>query len=212
MRTAQQLYEGVELGGEGSVALITYMRTDSTRIADEAIAACREHIRVRHGDAYVPEQPLRYAASKDAQGAHEAIRPTDLAYTPERVSPYLSPEQLRLYALIYHRFVACQMMPALFDQTTIDVAAQGKNGLDYVFRATGSAQSANACKWYFRIPTRRSIRASVSSTSSPRAPSSTAPRPSEPARRRKRCSAWSGSTPRQRNVFRMSSVEASVSG
>lgn len=123
MRIAQQLYEGVELGGEGSIALITYMRTDSTRIADEAINACREHIRGRHGAAYLPETPLRYAASKDAQGAHEAIRPTDLAYTPERVSPYLSPEQLRLYALIYHRFVACQMKPAVFAITDVEISA-----------------------------------------------------------------------------------------
>jgi DNA topoisomerase-1 len=124
MRTAQQLYEGVELGNEGSIALITYMRTDSTRIADEAVAACREHIRARHGEAYLPEQPLRYAASKDAQGAHEAIRPTDLAYTPERVSPYLSPEQLRLYSLIYHRFVACQMKPAVFAITDVEITAK----------------------------------------------------------------------------------------
>jgi DNA topoisomerase-1 len=123
MRTAQQLYEGVELGGEGSIALITYMRTDSTRIAEDAIAACREHIRARHGAAYLPEQPLRYAASKDAQGAHEAIRPTDLTYTPERVAPYLSSEQLRLYALIYHRFVACQMKPAVFAITDVEVTA-----------------------------------------------------------------------------------------
>jgi DNA topoisomerase I len=123
MRAAQQLYEGVELGSEGSVALITYMRTDSTRIADEAVTACREHIRARYGEAYLPEKPLRYAASKDAQGAHEAIRPTDLVYSPERVSPYLTPEQLRLYALIYHRFVACQMKPAVFAVTDVEIAA-----------------------------------------------------------------------------------------
>jgi DNA topoisomerase-1 len=123
MRTAQQLYEGVELGSEGSVALITYMRTDSTRIAEEAITACREHIRGKHGEAYVPEQPQRYAASKDAQGAHEAIRPTDLAYTPDRVKPYLSHEQQRLYALIYHRFVACQMKPAVFALTDVEISA-----------------------------------------------------------------------------------------
>jgi DNA topoisomerase I len=123
MRTAQQLYEGVELGSEGSVALITYMRTDSTRISEDAINACREHIRTRHGASYVPEQPLRYAASKDAQGAHEAIRPTDVSYTPERVSPHLSPEQLRLYTLIYRRFVACQMKPAVFAVTDVEISA-----------------------------------------------------------------------------------------
>jgi DNA topoisomerase-1 len=125
MRTAQQLYEGVELGGEGSIALITYMRTDSTRVAEEAITACREHIRKDRnlGPAYLPDQPVRYAASKDAQGAHEAIRPTDIDYTPEKVSPYLSPEQLKLYTLIYRRFVACQMKPAVFAITDVEITA-----------------------------------------------------------------------------------------
>jgi DNA topoisomerase-1 len=123
MHVAQQLYQGVELGSEGSVALITYMRTDSTRIADEALKACREHIRAQYGATYLPDEPLRYAASKDAQGAHEAIRPTDMAYTPERVSPYLKPEQLRLYTLIYNRFVACQMKPAVFAVTDVEISA-----------------------------------------------------------------------------------------
>jgi DNA topoisomerase-1 len=132
MKVAQQLYEGVDVGTEGSVALITYMRTDSTRIADEALTACRDHIKTKYGDAYLPDAPLRYAASKDAQGAHEAIRPTDLSYTPEKVARSLNPEQLKLYSLIYHRFVACQMKPAVFAVTNVEVsAAKG------VFKAQG---------------------------------------------------------------------------
>jgi DNA topoisomerase-1 len=132
MMTAQRLYEGVDLGSEGSVALITYMRTDSTRIAEDAIKTCREHIQKSFGDAYLPEQPNRYAASKDAQGAHEAIRPTDLSYTPEKVAKFLPQDQLRLYTMIYQRFVACQMKPAVFAVTSVEVkAAEG------VFRASG---------------------------------------------------------------------------
>ncbi len=132
MMTAQRLYEGVDLGTEGSVALITYMRTDSTRIAEEALTACRTHIQQTYGEPYLPEQPNRYAASKDAQGAHEAIRPTDVAYTPERVGKFLPQEQLRLYTLIYNRFVACQMKPALFAVTSVEIkAAKG------TFRAQG---------------------------------------------------------------------------
>ena len=132
MSVAQRLYEGVTLGSEGSVALITYMRTDSTRISDEALKTCREHIKSSYGDKYLPEKPNFYASSKDAQGAHEAIRPTDVAYTPERVAPYLPPEQLRLYTLIYQRFVACQMTPAIFAVTNVEVtAAKG------IFRSQG---------------------------------------------------------------------------
>ena len=132
MSVAQRLYEGVQLGSEGQVALITYMRTDSTRISDEALKACREHIQSSYGDKYLPEKPNVYAASKDAQGAHEAIRPTDVSYTPERVAQYLPQEQLRLYTLIYNRFVACQMTPAIFAVTNVEVtAAKG------VFKAQG---------------------------------------------------------------------------
>jgi DNA topoisomerase-1 len=132
MKTAQRLYEGVNLGTEGSVALITYMRTDSTRIADEAINACRDHIKNAYGDKYLPEQPNRYAASKDAQGAHEAIRPTDVAYTPDKVAPFLPADQLKLYTLIWRRFVACQMKPALFAVTNVEIsAAKG------IFKAQG---------------------------------------------------------------------------
>lgn len=132
MMVAQQLYQGVDLGSEGSVALITYMRTDSTHIAAEALTACRDHIQKTYGDKYLPDAPNRYAASKDAQAAHEAIRPTDLAYTPEKVAKFLPAEQLKLYTLIYNRFVACQMKPAIFAVTSVEVtAAKG------LFRASG---------------------------------------------------------------------------
>jgi DNA topoisomerase-1 len=126
MRLAQDLYEGVELGSEGAVALITYMRTDSTRIAEEALTACREHITREYGAPYLPAQANRYAAGKAAQEAHEAVRPTDLAYTPQRVAPYLTEEQRKLYDLIYRRFVGSQMTPAVFAITNVDIsAAQG---------------------------------------------------------------------------------------
>jgi DNA topoisomerase-1 len=132
MMIAQQLYQGVELGAEGSVALITYMRTDSTRVSEEALAAVRTDIKTRYGDPYVPESANRFAGGKGAQDAHEAIRPTDLNYTPERVAAFLPQEQQRLYALIYNRFVASQMTPAVFAVTNIEVsAAQG------VFKAQG---------------------------------------------------------------------------
>jgi DNA topoisomerase-1 len=132
MMIAQRLYEGVDLGGEGSVALITYMRTDSTRVSEDALKACRAHIQERHGPKYLPEQANRFASGKSAQEAHEAIRPTDLSYTPERVAQFLAPEQAKLYALIYNRFVASQMAPALFAITNVDVSAA-----DGVFKAQG---------------------------------------------------------------------------
>lgn len=123
MMIAQRLYEGVDLGPDGSVALITYMRTDSTRISDEALKNCRSHIETTYGEKYLPEKANFYAASKDAQGAHEAIRPTDLSYTPEMVARFLPQEQQRLYALIYNRFVACQMKPAVFAVTNVEIEA-----------------------------------------------------------------------------------------
>jgi DNA topoisomerase-1 len=132
MGVAQKLYQGVQLGAEGQVALITYMRTDSTRISDEALKACRDHIKAEYGDKYLPDKANVYAASKDAQGAHEAIRPTDLSYTPAMVAKHLPAEQAKLYTLIYERFVACQMKPALWAVTNVEVtAAKG------VFRASG---------------------------------------------------------------------------
>jgi DNA topoisomerase-1 len=123
MTVAQELYQGVTLGGEGSVALITYMRTDSTRVSEDALRMVREHIQAGYGDRYLPPRPNTYKSGKSAQEAHEAIRPTDLAYTPERVQPYLSPDQFRLYELIYRRFVASQMTPALFALTNVEVQA-----------------------------------------------------------------------------------------
>jgi DNA topoisomerase I len=132
MMVAQRLYEGVDLGSEGSVALITYMRTDSTRISDDALTACRDLIGTKFGPPYLPEKPNRYASGKSAQEAHEAIRPTDLAYTPERVAAFLPQDQLRLYTLIYNRFVASQMTPAVFAVTNVEVkAAEG------LFKAQG---------------------------------------------------------------------------
>ena len=133
MMLAQRLYEGVELGDEGSVALITYMRTDSVRVSDDAIAQVRDHIGSSFGQSYLPEKPNFFKSKKDAQEAHEAIRPTDVARTPESVRKYLDDDMFRLYQMIWQRFVASQMVPAVFDQTTIDVDAAG-----YTFRATGS--------------------------------------------------------------------------
>ena len=138
MMLAQRLYEGVEIGKEGAVGLITYMRTDSTRVSDDAVSDARHYIAERYGQEFLPDSPNIYKSKKDAQDAHEAIRPTSMAFAPEIVEKYLAEDEMKLYRLIWNRFVACQMMPALYDQTTIDVAAKGKNGADYLFRATGS--------------------------------------------------------------------------
>src|ERR1700682_5335875 len=138
MMLAQRLYEGIELGKEGSVGLISYMRTDSTRVGDDALKEARQYVAERYGKEFLPESANIYKAKKDAQDAHEAIRPTSMAYSPEMVEKHLAEDEMKLYRLIWNRFVASQMMPALYDQTTIDVSAKGKNGLDYVFRATGS--------------------------------------------------------------------------
>jgi DNA topoisomerase-1 len=138
MMLAQQLYEGVEVGSEGSVGLITYMRTDSTRVSDDAVTEVREFISSRFGPQYLPEKPNIYKSKKDAQDAHEAIRPTSAMRTPEEMTPFLAEDQLRLYKLIWMRFVASQMNSALLDQTTIDTVATGKSSVDYTFRATGS--------------------------------------------------------------------------
>ncbi len=133
MMVAQQLYEGVELGDEGSVALITYMRTDSTRVSDDALTAVREHIVNTFGKDYLPTEPNVYKSKKSAQDAHEAIRPTSMEYPPERVARYLTNEQQKLYGLIWRWFVACQMVPAVYDQTTVDIGADR-----FTLRATGS--------------------------------------------------------------------------
>src|SRR3989454_3496955 len=133
MMIAQHLYEGVEIGSEGSVGLITYMRTDSTRVSDTALNEARQFIGTQYGVDYLPEKAVHYRSKKAAQDAHEAIRPTEVMRTPDSLAKYLKPEELKLYRLIWQRFVASQMMPALFDQTTIDIQA-GR----FVFRATGS--------------------------------------------------------------------------
>ena len=133
MVLAQQLYEGIELGSEGSVGLITYMHTDSVRVSADAINDVRSHIQSSFGSNYLPERPNFYKSKKEAQEAHEAIRPSDVARTPEELRPYLKEDQYKLYRLIWRRFVASQMVPAVFDQTTIDIEAR-----DCLFRASGS--------------------------------------------------------------------------
>ena len=135
MSTAQKLYEGVEVGKEGLVGLITYMRSDSVRVSDTAIGEVRDFIGGNYGKNYLPEKPINYRGKKDAQDAHEAIRPTDANRTPEALKNYLSADELKLYTLIWKRFVASQMTAAIFDATTIDIKA-GR----FTFRATGSVQ------------------------------------------------------------------------
>ena len=138
MMLAQRLYEGVELGEEGSVGLITYMRTDSTRVSDDALAEVREYIRqrIRHG---VPAGDAEYVykSKKDAQDAHEAIRPTSAMRHPDQIKQYLKEDEFKVYRLIWKRFVASQMMPAVFDQTTIDIDAKSRQR-----DVTGSAPPA----------------------------------------------------------------------
>ncbi|HEU0004422.1 MAG TPA: type I DNA topoisomerase [Terriglobia bacterium] len=133
MMLAQKLYEGIELGSEGSVGLITYMRTDSTRVSDDALADVRGYIGSSFGADYLPEKPIFYRSKKDAQDAHEAIRPTSTAYNPEEIRHYLGPDEYKLYKLIWQRFIASQMKPALFDQTSVEILAE-----KYMFKATGS--------------------------------------------------------------------------
>ncbi len=139
MMLAQKLYEGVELGSdEGAVGLISYMRTDSTRISNDALDEVRAMITERYGAEYRPAAPNVYKSKKDAQDAHEAIRPTSSLRTPESIEKFVQEDELKLYRLIWMRFVASQMTPAVFDQTTIDVEAKGRDGAMYLFRATGS--------------------------------------------------------------------------
>ena len=132
MAIAQALYEGVNAGKDGLVGLITYMRTDSTRLAPEAVAAARDYIAGKFGSDYVPEQARVYVTKKSAQDAHEAIRPTDVTRDPGSVKKYLTPEQYRLYEMIWQRFVACQMADARYEVTTATLMAG-----PYEFRATG---------------------------------------------------------------------------
>jgi DNA topoisomerase I len=139
MTLAQRLYEGRALGDLGTVGLITYMRTDSVRVADEALQAVREHVRLTYGDASLPDEPRRYRQQKDAQDAHEAIRPTTTELPPEKVAPYLEPDELKLYRLIWSRFVASQMNPAVSEVTTVEIEARRPGSPDLAqLRATGS--------------------------------------------------------------------------
>ena len=143
MTAAQRLYEGIDLGSEGAVGLITYMRTDSTRVSDAALAEVRGFVGDTYGERYLPGKPNFYRSKKDAQDAHEAIRPTDVNRTPESLASRLQPDELKLYRLIWQRFVASQMMPAVFDQTTVDIKA-GR----FTFRASGLVQKFDG---YLRV-------------------------------------------------------------
>jgi len=139
MMIAQRLYEGVELGDEGQVGLITYMRTDSTRVAPEALAEVREYIGSNYGPDYLPQSPNTYKEKKEAQAAHEAIRPTSAMRHPDQIKQYLKEDELKVYTLIWQRFIASQMNPAIFDQTTIDIDAKTSNET-FWFRVTGSVE------------------------------------------------------------------------
>src|SRR5450755_2082482 len=139
MMIAQRLYEGIELGDEGLVGLITYMRTDSTRVAPEALTEVREYISETYGAPYLPDSPNTYKEKKEAQGAHEAIRPTSAMRHPDQVKQYLQEDEFKVYKLIWQRFIASQMNPAVFDQTSVDIDA--KSGSDvFWFRVTGSVK------------------------------------------------------------------------
>jgi DNA topoisomerase-1 len=133
MSVAQKLYEGIELGDEGPMGLITYMRTDSVRISEHAIGEARSYIKNTYGGEYVPKKPNVFKVKKSAQDAHEAIRPTVVIKTPDSIASFLTEDQLQLYKLIWNRFIASQMNPAIYDQTTVDINAGAG-----VFRATGS--------------------------------------------------------------------------
>ena len=139
MSIAQQLYEGIDVGADGSVGLITYMRTDSPVVTPSAIDEAREYIEQRWGKEYVPDKARVYASrSKVAQEAHEAIRPTGMARSPEAIRGYLSNDQFRLYDLIWKRMIASQMTDAVLDSTQVAIAVNGESGQGYEFRVSGS--------------------------------------------------------------------------
>ncbi len=143
MVVAQQLYEGLNIGDEGSVGLITYMRTDSTNVAGQALAEAASYIKSKYGADYAPEKPRLYSKKvKGAQEAHEAIRPTSIMRDPDKIRGFLNNEQHRLYDLIWKRLVASQMTDALFDSTSVSIGATGcKSGAEYEFRASGSVMT-----------------------------------------------------------------------
>ena len=139
MSIAQSLYEGVNLGREaGNVGLITYMRTDSVRLAPESIAAARSYVETKYGKDHLPRKPNFYKTRETAQDAHEAIRPTDVGLTPEKVRAFLKPEQFSLYSLIWRRFLACQMTSAVYDQTSVDITHDRQEDEELLLRASGS--------------------------------------------------------------------------
>ncbi len=139
MVVAQQLYEGLPLGKEGSVGLITYMRTDSTRVSAQALAQARTYIAQRYGPEFLPAKPRQFAKKvKGAQEAHEAIRPTSMEREPKMIKTYLSPEQFKLYTLIWSRMIASQMAAAKIENTAVDIKAEAPRGNEYQLRATSS--------------------------------------------------------------------------
>jgi len=138
MMLAQQLYEGVELGDEGLTGLITYMRTDSMRLSNDAVTEARRMIERSFGKKYLPHSAIEYKNKKNAQDAHEAIRPTSVENPPEKMKKFLGADQFRLYELIWKRYLACQMEQALFDQTTVDIEATFDEKKRYGYRVTGS--------------------------------------------------------------------------
>jgi len=142
MALAQKLYEGVDLGEMGTNGIITYMRTDSVRIEPVALQALREYIVQQYGKAYLPDEPNVYKSKKSAQDAHEAIRPTSLEYSPEKVQPFLDKDEYRLYLLIWNRFVAAQMTPAIYLQTAVDIVTAGHLQAVGNFEVAGSVQAA----------------------------------------------------------------------
>jgi DNA topoisomerase-1 len=133
MMLAQKLYEGMDIGGEGRVGLITYMRTDSTRLSEDAVREARNYIYENYGKEYIPHEPRLFKKGKSSQDAHEAIRPTSMVHTPKTVKKFLEPEMFEVYELIWNRFIACQMSAAVAEQTTVDVG-----GGEFLFRATDS--------------------------------------------------------------------------
>ena len=138
MTLAQRLYEGIDLGEIGTHGLITYMRTDCVRTEPVAVQAAREYIEAHYGKSHLPAEPNVYKSKKNAQEAHEAIRPTSLEYTPDRIQSYLEKDMYRLYQLIWNRFISSQMNPAIYDQTAVDIVAKDRGGHEQQFRATGS--------------------------------------------------------------------------
>src|SRR5215203_5578869 len=139
MRIAQDLYEGIDIGPEGAVGLITYMRTDSTRVAESAATQAQDYLRVLFGAEYLAKGLQLYGGAKaqKTQDAHESVRPTDPTRRPDDIRKYLSPDQFKLYQLVWQRFMASQMAPAVFDTTTVDFDMEG-GGHRYLFRSTGS--------------------------------------------------------------------------